>query len=42
MTTKSHETTICLGLLLALAIESWTLGLIVLAYTILTFSRNHE
>ena len=41
MNTESHEITLVLAALLALAIESWTLGLIVLAYSILTFSRNH-
>ena len=35
MTTKTHEITIVLGLLLSLAIESWTLALIVAAYGIL-------
>lgn len=34
MSTKSHEITIALGLLLALAIESWILAVIVLAYGI--------
>jgi hypothetical protein len=35
MITKSHETTISLGLLLALATQSWILAVIVLAYGIL-------
>jgi hypothetical protein len=35
MSTKSHETTIALGLLLALATQSWLLAVIVLAYGIL-------
>jgi hypothetical protein len=34
MSTKSHEITIALGLLLALATESWILAVIVLAYGI--------
>lgn len=35
MTTKTHEITIAMGLLLSLAIESWTLALIVVSYGIL-------
>jgi hypothetical protein len=35
MSTKSHETTIAFGLLLALATQSWILAGIVLAYGIL-------
>lgn len=41
MTTKSHETTIYLGLMLALAIESWPLAAIVLAYGILAITGEH-
>lgn len=40
MITKSHETIIALGLLLALAIESWTLAAIVVAYGIYGMSRR--
>jgi hypothetical protein len=41
MNTESHEIILLLNALLALAIESWTLGIIVLAYAILTIHRNH-
>jgi hypothetical protein len=40
MITKSHETVIALGLLLALAIESWILAAIVAAYGIYGMSRR--
>ena len=35
MTTKTHERTIALGLLLSLAIESWVLAAIAVSYGIL-------
>jgi hypothetical protein len=35
MSTKSHEITIAVGLLLSLATQSWILAIIVLAYGIL-------
>lgn len=40
MITKSHETVIALSLLLALAIESWILAAIVVAYGIYGMSRR--
>lgn len=41
MNTESHEIILLLGAQLALANGSWTLGIIILAYAILTIHRNH-